>query len=178
MQVRDVFEVAGYVCAMRMSLIQLEVRAQKWLVGQTSHFWEWQHLIHWASPASVCVFSLPPPQNCWTLFFFSQGPRVEVVCWWICPRRLSFREPLTAITVKLSHETGIKFSASLCRHQLSVESNGFVFATCTQPSYLVSFPICTEMVPVLSQGICETQNWPPFTLTWGPIDDVIGFNWL
>lgn len=156
----------------------LEHKSVSWVrhpISENGNIWFIEHHRH-----LFIVFSLPPPQNCWTLFFFSQGPRVEVVCWWICPRRLTVREPLTAITVKLSHEAGIKFSASLCRHHLSVESNGFVFATCTQPSDLVSFPICTEMVPVLSQGICETQNQnrPTFPLTWGPNDGVTGFTWL
>lgn len=51
----------------------------------------------------------------------------------VCPGCLTVRESLTAITVKLTHEVGIKFSASLCRQQPSVQSKGCVFATCTQP---------------------------------------------
>jgi len=82
----------------------------------------------------------------------------------VCPGRLTVREPLTAITVKLCHEAGIKFSASLCRDQPADEGNGFIFVTSRQPLDPVSFPICTGMVPVLSPGICETQNQTfPFT---------------
>lgn len=143
------------VWAIRISLLQLDVTATKVTCGSEIPFLRMAALIH-------CLFPLPP-QTCWTLQ--------------VCPGRLTVREPLTAITVKLHHEAGFTVSASLCGHQPAVEGHGFFFVTSRQPSELVPFPICTEMVPVLSQGICETHN-RTFPFTRELSDDVTGLNWL
>ncbi len=122
------------------------VHRLKWLMGKKSHFWGWQHLIHWASPSLLfIVFSFPV-----LLHKVSSHKAHE---WKLSAMHLTVRESLTAITVKLGHEVGITFSASL-----SVDTSRLFRA---MPRLCHMHTASSDLVSLLFSA--ESQNWPAGT---------------